>query len=158
MELRIKQIRERLNLSQAELGARIGLNRSSISNLEKGERRITEKHIKLLCSELNINESWLRTGEGDMFQTADGHSLDALEKLHPMHTLTRAFVEALISMPPEQEAVFVQLVHDVAARVRAADYDAARPENIQNSAAFEAFIDASRRSDATEAQDARQVE
>ena len=158
MELRIKQIRERLNLSQSELGARIGLNRSSISNLEKGERRITDKHIKLLRSELNISESWLRTGEGDMFQTADGHSLDALEKLHPMHTLTRAFVEALISMPPEQEAVFVQLVHDVAARVRAADYDAARPENIQNSAAFEAFMDASRRSGAAEAQDARRAE
>lgn len=158
MELRIKQIRERLNLSQSELGARIGLNRSSISNLEKGERRITDKHIKLLRSELNISESWLRTGEGDMFQTADGHSLDALEKLHPMHTLTRAFVEALISMPPEQEVVFVQLVHDVAARVRAADYDAARPENIQNSAAFEAFMDASRRSDTAEAPDARQAE
>ena len=158
MELRIKQIRERLNLSQSELGARIGLNRSSISNLEKGERRITDKHIKLLRSELNISESWLRTGEGDMFQTADGHSLDALEKLHPMHTLTRAFVEALISMPPEQEAVFVQLVHDVAARVRAADYDAARPENIQNSAAFEAFMDASRRSDTAESPDARRAE
>ena len=158
MELRIKQIRERLNLSQSELGARIGLNRSSISNLEKGERRITDKHIKLLRSELNINESWLRTGEGNMFKDEEGHSLDALEKLHPMHTLTRAFVEALISMPPEQEAVFVQLVHDVAARVRAADYDAARPENIQNSAAFEAFMDASRRSGAAEAQDARRAE
>ena len=93
-----------------------------------------------------------------MFRDESGHSLDALEKLHPMHTLTRAFVEALISMPPEQEAVFVQLVHDVAARVRAADYDAARPENIQNSAAFEAFMDASRRSGAAEAQDARRAE
>ena len=93
-----------------------------------------------------------------MFRDESGHSLDALEKLHPMHTLTRAFVEALISMPPEQEAVFVQLVHDVAARVRAADYDAARPENIQNSAAFEAFIDASRKSGTVEAPDARQAE
>ena len=145
-------------MSQAELGVKIGLTRSGVSNLENGKRKVSNKHIKLLCSELNINEGWLRTGEGDMFNHADGHSLDALEKLHPMHTLTRAFVEALISMPPEQEAVFVQLVHDVAARVRAADYDAARPENIQNSAAFEAFIDASRRSDATEAQDARQAE
>lgn len=158
MEKRIQQIRTELRLSQAELGEKIGLTRSGVSNLENGKRKVSNKHIKLLCSELNISESWLRTGEGDMFQTADGHSLDALEKLHPMHTLTRAFVEALISMPPEQEAVFVQLVHDVAARVRAADYDAARPENIQNSAAFEAFMDASRRSDTAESPDARQAE
>ena len=158
MEKRIQQIRNELRLSQAELGEKIGLTRSGVSNLENGKRKVSNKHIKLLCSELNINESWLRTGDGNMFRNESGHSLDALEKLHPMHTLTRAFVEALISMPPEQEAVFVQLVHDVAARVRAADYDAARPENIQNSAAFEAFIDASRRSDATEAQDARRAE
>ena len=158
MEKRIQQIRNRLRLSQAELGVKIGLTRSGVSNLENGKRKVSNKHIKLLCSELNINESWLRTGEGDMFNHADGHSLDTLEKLHPMHTLTRAFVEALISMPPEQEAVFVQLVREVAARVRAADYDAARPENIQSSAAFEAFIDASRKSGTVEAQDARRAE
>ena len=158
MERRVKEIRLALDMTQEAFGAKIGIGKSGVSAIESGTRSLTKQHIKLLCSELNINESWLRTGEGDMFNHADGRSLDALEKLHPMHTLTRAFVEALISMPPEQEAVFVQLVHDVAARVRAADYDAARPENIQNSAAFEAFIDASRRSDATEAQDARQAE
>ena len=158
MEKRIQQIRIRLRLSQAELGAKIGLTRSGVSNLENGKRKVSNKHIKLLCSELNINESWLRTGDGPIFKDESGYSLDALEKLHPMHTLTRAFVEALISMPPEQEAVFVQLVREVAARVRAADYDAARPENIQNSAAFEAFMDASRRSGTAEAPDARQVE
>ena len=158
MERRVKEIRLALDMTQEAFGAKIGIGKSGVSAIESGTRSLTKQHIKLLRSELNINESWLRTGEGDMFQTADGHSLDALEKLHPMHTLTRAFVEALISMPPEQEAVFVQLVHDVAARVRAADYDAARPENIQNSAAFEAFMDASRRSGAAEAQDARRAE
>ena len=158
MEKRIQQIRNELRLSQAELGEKIGLTRSGVSNLENGKRKVSNKHIKLLCSELNINESWLRTGDGNMFKDESGHSLDALEKLHPMHTLTRAFVEALISMPPEQEAVFVQLVREVAARVRAADYDAARPENIQNSAAFEAFIDASRKSGTVEAPDARRAE
>ena len=37
---RIRQARKAAGLSQEELGSRVGLNRSSISNVEKGRQRI----------------------------------------------------------------------------------------------------------------------
>lgn len=70
---RIIELRTELNISQEELGERIGLSRSGVSNIEKGKRALNDRHIKLICSEFNVSEKWLRTGEGDMLvhQTRD---------------------------------------------------------------------------------------
>lgn len=60
---RIKELRLKMNMSQEEFGRRIGLSKSGISNIESGARGIRERHIKLICSTFNVNESWLKTGE-----------------------------------------------------------------------------------------------
>ncbi|WP_276951949.1 helix-turn-helix domain-containing protein [Acetatifactor muris] len=67
MNERIKALREALDLSQEAFGKEIGLVKSSISNIENGSRSVTEKHIKLISTCFNVNENWLRTGAGDMF-------------------------------------------------------------------------------------------
>jgi len=69
MNNRIKLVRESLELTQEDFGGRIGImSRAHISALEKGRRQITERIIKDICREFNINEEWLRTGEGEMFR------------------------------------------------------------------------------------------
>jgi len=65
---RVKQLRtEGLNISQRALGKAIGLSDSGISAIESSSRSVTEKHIKILCLEYNVNEEWLRHGKGEMF-------------------------------------------------------------------------------------------
>lgn len=59
---RVKIFRKQLNLSQEEFGKAIGLSKSGISNIEKGTRNVTNKHIKLICSIFNADELWLTTG------------------------------------------------------------------------------------------------
>lgn len=66
---RFKEIRKQLKLSQDSYGETIGIKRSGISSIELGNRSVSERHIKLLEAEFNINGDWLRTGEGDMFIT-----------------------------------------------------------------------------------------
>lgn len=66
---RIKYLREHLNISQEKLGETIGLSKSGISSIENGNRNVTEKHIKLIGSCFNVSEDWLRTGNGDMFNS-----------------------------------------------------------------------------------------
>ena len=69
---RFRQLREELNKTQTEWADIMGLSRSGITSIESGQRNVTEKHIKLLCIEpiqgKYVNESWLRTGEGEMFK------------------------------------------------------------------------------------------
>lgn len=62
---RVKEVRQKLNLSQEEFGNRIGLSKSGISNIENGIRNVTPKHVKLIGMVFNINELWLMTGEPD---------------------------------------------------------------------------------------------
>lgn len=67
---RIKAVRlaQKPKLSQSDFGAKIGVSGAAISRLESGDRAITEQNIKSICREFNVNETWLRTGEGEMFQ------------------------------------------------------------------------------------------
>lgn len=67
MNERIKQLRKRMNLNQEEFGKRLGVTKTAISKMELGTYNITDTMLKLICSEFNINENWLRTGEGEMF-------------------------------------------------------------------------------------------
>ena len=129
MNNRFKQIREKLNLSQEEMGEAIGITRSGISNIESGKRSVSERHIKLLCSAYNINEHWLRTGEGEMFNPTNT-SLDALAEAHNINGLTRAIIEGLIMMKPEHQAAFIDLISTVAAKVRNAEYEQVTPETV----------------------------
>lgn len=129
MNNRFKQIREKLNLSQEEMGEAIGITRSGISNIESGKRSVSERHIKLLRSAYNINEHWLRTGEGEMFNPTNT-SLDALAEAHSINGLTRAIIEGLITMKPEHQIAFIDLINTVAARVRNAEYEQVTPETV----------------------------
>lgn len=65
---RIKELRKSLNLTQADFGMKIGLKPTAIGQMENGLRSVTERSIILLCEKYNVNEIWLRTGEGEMFQ------------------------------------------------------------------------------------------
>ena len=69
MNERISLIRKEARLTQEEFGARIGgLSRNYIWMLEKGDRVPSDRTISDICREFNVSETWLRTGEGEMFQ------------------------------------------------------------------------------------------
>lgn len=69
MKNRFKQIRESYNLSQREFGERIGVSRDVISNIEYGRVAPKDLIVKQVCKEYNVNEEWLRTGNGSPYLT-----------------------------------------------------------------------------------------
>ncbi|MGI5894997.1 MAG: helix-turn-helix domain-containing protein [Candidatus Merdivicinus sp.] len=71
MKDRIKEIRKSLNLTQQQFAERIGSVQNTITGYETGRRIPSNQAIQLICREFNINESWLRTGEGEMFAAVD---------------------------------------------------------------------------------------
>lgn len=77
---RFKELRKTFGLSQEELGSKIGLSKSGISNIESGTRNVTDKHIKLICSELPVNEEWLRDGVGDLIRNTPTSVMEQLRK------------------------------------------------------------------------------
>lgn len=68
MNERISLIRKKAGLTQEEFGEKVGgLSRNYIWMVEKGERVPSDRTISDICRIFNVNENWLRTGEGEMF-------------------------------------------------------------------------------------------
>lgn len=61
---RIKEIRDDQHLNLEKFGQRIGVSKSTMSNIENNNRNATDHMIKSICREFGYNEEWLRTGEG----------------------------------------------------------------------------------------------
>ena len=68
MQNRIKEARKALKLTQTEFGDRIGIKGNTVTGYETGLRMPTDAVVKSICREFNVNEAWLRTGEGEMFR------------------------------------------------------------------------------------------
>ena len=64
---RIAVLRKELDLSMEKFGNIIGVTKSSINNIEKGVNNPSERTIKLICKEFNVNQDWLVNGNGSMF-------------------------------------------------------------------------------------------
>lgn len=67
MEERIKELRKELGLTQTEFAERIGSAQNTITGYETGRRVPSSQVITLIARTFDVNETWLRTGEGAMF-------------------------------------------------------------------------------------------
>ena len=67
MKDRIKKIRKEFDLTQQKFADRIGVKQNTVAQYEMGRNVPIDSVITLICREFNVNENWLRTGEGDMF-------------------------------------------------------------------------------------------
>lgn len=68
MQNRIKELRKSLGLNQTEFGARLGVASSTIAGYENGYRDVSDAIVRSVCREFDCSETWLRTGEGEMFR------------------------------------------------------------------------------------------
>lgn len=63
---RIVSIRKESGLTQEEFGKELNLSQNYVWMLESGKRAPSARTILDLCKKFQINEKWLRTGEGEM--------------------------------------------------------------------------------------------
>jgi bacteriophage CI repressor helix-turn-helix domain len=70
---RIKKIRKELDLTQQKFADKLGVQRNTIAMYEMGRTLPSDAIMRSICREFNVNEDWLRTGQGEMFikQTRD---------------------------------------------------------------------------------------
>lgn len=67
MQSRIKAVRKLLGLTQTEFGERLGVKGNTVTGYENGLRMPSDAILRAICREFNVNEDWLRTGNGEMF-------------------------------------------------------------------------------------------
>lgn len=65
---RIKEIRKAANLTQQKFAERIGTKQNTVAQYEIGRNIPMDPVITAICREFNVNEVWLRTGDGEPYQ------------------------------------------------------------------------------------------
>ena len=117
---RIKTLRKELNLIQQDFAKKIGVQRVTISWMEKEGNTITRQNIKIICDAFNVNENWLRTGEGDMFKPADEPDiLDKLQQELKLNNAEMEIIKTFIELSPEQRRMGIQFIKDFSSKLSA---------------------------------------
>lgn len=117
MNDRIAQARKQAGLTQKKFAEKIGLTRNFVWMIEKGDRVPSDRTIADICRELRVSETWLRTGEGEMFLP-----MDADEELARVLTEIKlsdgqpikSIIKSYWSMDDAGKSVIRQLVTDLA--------------------------------------------
>lgn len=110
---RVRKLRKTLDLTQREFGERINLKSNSVALIEGG-RNTSDQTIASICREFDVNEKWLRTGEGEMFIPAPTSELDALASRYPNMTHeTYVFVEKLVNLPQASQNIIMGFLREV---------------------------------------------
>lgn len=77
----IREVRNALGLTLEKFGDRLGVTKVAISNLEKGNRNLTEQMAKAICREFNVDYMWLTTGDGEMFIDTDDDFIERIDRI-----------------------------------------------------------------------------
>lgn len=123
MKERIRQLRKELGLNQTDFGERIGVKQGSVAGYESGARTPIDAVITSICREFDVNEDWLRTGEGEMFKERspsdevgyyvedlldyDGHG-------NPFYDMIIEMMKTYTELDEKSQVVIRNYFHDVA--------------------------------------------
>ena len=106
---RIRQLRKELKLNQTEFGKRLGIKQTTVAGYETGGRAPIDAVVSLICREFNVNEEWLRTGNGEMFiqmtavERAYNRFGNIMENASPSKKATLTMLIELIDRLPDDE-------------------------------------------------------
>lgn len=127
MNTRIKMLRKMLDLTQQAFAERIGLKQNSIALIESGKRNISDYSVRVICREFNVNEEWLRNGEGEIFKASPSDALDALAKESHLTHGDYIMIEKFLRMKPEAREAIIRYMVEVSEALRAGDVPANTP-------------------------------
>lgn len=86
---RIRELRKSLDMTLEKFGEKVGVTRASMSNVENGNRGVTEQMRKAVCREFGVDYIWLTTGEGEMFVDTDDDFTEKIDRIMAGENLAR---------------------------------------------------------------------
>lgn len=104
MEERIKELRKKLGLSQADFGSEIGVKQTTIAGYETGTRTPIDAVIISICRKFHVSYDWLIAGEGEMFESLPDGLVDELALEYQLDDMDKKMIQAYINLTVEERA------------------------------------------------------
>ena len=127
MQNRIKMLRNKLHITQADFGKSIGVQQNTIARYEDGSRVPSESIIVSICREYNVNREWLKYGEGEMFSESCSVTLDKIAKRYNGSETFRAMLDVYARLTADQQDAFETYVSMLTQAIASGE----SPESVQ---------------------------
>jgi len=92
---RIKEVRVAMGLTQSSFAKRIAISLSYLTEIEHGNKSVSERVIRLVSSEFNVDDNWIRSGEGSMLN--ENVDIQMSNLMSMFKSLNQQFKECAIS-------------------------------------------------------------
>ncbi|MEY8388579.1 helix-turn-helix transcriptional regulator [Oscillospiraceae bacterium 38-13] len=116
----MKTINERIShcitvtgLTKTAFARKINLSQPHISKIALGHTSPTDRTISDICREFNISETWLRTGEGEMFASVPEATADRLAKEYGLDDLGRQIMSAYLKLDEGDRLAVGHLIQNI---------------------------------------------
>lgn len=113
---RVRIVRKDLSLTLESFGKKLGVGKTAIHKIEKGENSLTDRMLKSICREFNVNEDWLRSGEGDMYLPVEDEVAEIVSRLledsNPFYDLILDIMQAFDKLDDNGKKVFCNAIEE----------------------------------------------
>lgn len=121
MNERIAAIISALNIKKVDFATAIGVSQPFVSELCSGAKSPSDRTISDICRVYNVNETWLRTGEGEMFLDLGPDA--QLEKIFDQIQLSgdetiRAIIRTYWGLSDQDKAVIRRVILELADQIK----------------------------------------
>lgn len=110
---RVKEVRKSLSLTLEEFGEKVGVQRSAVSKIERGDRGLTDQMIKSICREFNVNYDYLMYGEGEMFSNLPQTVLDELCRQYDMDDFDKQLIALYLEMAEDERGLLKRKIREL---------------------------------------------
>lgn len=111
---RVKLLRETLGMSQGDFGNKLSLQRSAISLMERKQRNVTDRTVRDICREFNVDYIWLTTGKGEMFAGEEVEFARLVDRVMDSEDeFVRSFFKTFASLSAEQWELLKEIARKI---------------------------------------------
>lgn len=118
---RVKLLRKTLELSQDSFGDKLGVKKSAISKIEKGENGLKDQLAKLICRTFNVDYFWLTEGTGEMFRKIPNTLIEKLSEKYHLNDQSQIILKSYLESPDDQKAAIENFLLKVAENLQKKD-------------------------------------
>lgn len=101
MNKRLKELRRELGLTQQLFAKKLGIKQNTVATYEMGRNPPSDPVIHSICREFNVNENWLRNGNGSMFIEPSEFSLDKYAEQKNLTMKEKKILQGFMDLEPD---------------------------------------------------------
>lgn len=118
---RVKEIRRSLKLTLEKFGERLGVGKTAISKIEKGENNLSSQMMKAICNEYRVNYEYLESGVGEMFSDVPQTVVDELCEQYDLDDFDRIMLQEYLKLDESSRNVLKTYIRKICGQISEAE-------------------------------------